>query len=333
MTASAPRIVILGGGTAGWMAACLFAQRWPAAAITLVESPAIGIVGVGEGSTPQLRHFFATLGIAEGEWMPACHATYKTGIAFVGWSERPEYERYFHPFASAIDVHTEPLFHQAHRLRRTRQDVPAHPDAFFLNSWLAQHSRAPLADERFPFEIGYGYHFDAHLVGAFLRQHAIGRGVAHRAAEVREVAVDESGDVSALVLDGGERLTADLFIDSSGFRSVIAQDALGVPFRSFGANLLNDRAVVMPTPVAEGPLPAHTTATALSSGWAWHIPLTTRTGNGYVYSSRHLSEAQAEAELRAHLGVGDAGTARHLKMAAGKIAPVVEKHEAMLPTM
>ena len=108
------RIVILGGGSAGWMAACLMAQRWLGkhavrpVEITLVESPAIGIIGVGEGSTPQLKAFFDRLDIAEGDWMPACDATYKLGIRFHGWSERPGFERYFHPFPSPIDVHTQP---------------------------------------------------------------------------------------------------------------------------------------------------------------------------------------------------------------------------------
>ena len=129
MSGPAPRIVILGGGTAGWMAACLMAKAWPAATITLVESPEIGIVGVGEGSTPQLKALFDGLDIAEADWMPAAHATYKVGIRFEGWSDRPGFEQYFHPFTGPVDLHTEPGFHAHALARRQGQDVPAHPDA------------------------------------------------------------------------------------------------------------------------------------------------------------------------------------------------------------
>ena len=313
------RIVILGGGTAGWMAACLFARAWPGAAITLVESPDIGIVGVGEGSTPQLRHFFASLGIAEAEWMPACDATYKAGIVFAGWSDAPGFAAYTHPFASDVDVHTEGAFHAAAHARRTGHDVAAHPDRFFLNSRLIAEGAAPIAGEAFPFDASYGYHFDAHKVGSFLRRHAARLGVVHHTARVDEVAVDADGDVTHLVLTDGEQLAGDVFVDASGFRGVIAQQALGVPFLSFADNLFNDAAVVIATPALDPP-PVHTRATALTNGWAWRIPLTTRTGNGYVYASRYCTAGDAEAELRAHLGIGDDVPARHLRMKVGRVA-------------
>ncbi|MFN3435333.1 MAG: tryptophan halogenase family protein [Sphingomonas sp.] len=311
-------IAILGGGTAGWMAACLMAKAWPLARITVVESPDIGIVGVGEGSTPQLKALFDTLGIAESEWMPAADATYKAGIAFHGWGgdDRPGY---FHPFASQIDRHTEGAFFASTRARRLGADVLAHPDRFFLNARIAAAGKAPLAPPNFPFQIGYGYHFDAHKVGQVLRAHALRLGVTHLERRVVDVAVGTDGAVSALLLDGDDRLSADVFVDASGFRSVIAQDALRVPFRSFADNLFADRAVVMPTR-RRGHLPVQTRATALSAGWAWDIPLTTRTGNGYVYASRYLTADRAEAELRAHLGLLDADVpVRHLTMKVGRV--------------
>lgn len=316
-----PAIVVLGGGTAGWMAACLFANAWPRARVTVVEAPEIGIVGVGEGSTPQLRALFARLGIAEADWMPAADATYKTGIRFEGWSRRAGYTRYFHPFASAIDLHTAGAFHASALARRTGRDVDAHPDRYFLNTRLAEAQRAPIAPDNFPFQVGYGYHFDAHKVGAVLRAHALSLGVAHVARRVDTVELDAGGAVAALVLEGGERVTGDVFVDASGFRSVIAQGALGVRFVPFAANLFCDRAVTLPAPRAEdAPLDAHTTATALSNGWAWAIPLTTRTGNGYVYASDHLSADAAEVELRQHLGLLDTDvTARHLSMKVGRV--------------
>jgi 2-polyprenyl-6-methoxyphenol hydroxylase-like FAD-dependent oxidoreductase len=319
MTTAPPlRIAILGGGTAGWMTACVVARAWPSAAVTVIESPEIGIVGVGEGSTPQLAQLFADLGIADRDWMPRADATYKAGIEFVRWSDKPGFTRYFHPFANAVDLHTEPAFHHAAKLRRAGRGVDAHPDPYFLNSRLAAENRAPVAPEHWPFRTGYGYHFDAHKVGHVLRDHALGLGVRHLARKVVEVEV--VGDhVAALVLDEGERVEADLFVDASGFRSVIAQGALGVRFVSFAENLFNDRAVVMPTPPGlAGPRPS-TRATALSAGWAWDIPLTTRTGNGYVYSGRYIDPDDAERELRAHLGVGENVPARHLQMKVGRV--------------
>lgn len=314
-----PRIVILGGGTAGWMAACLMAKAWPAATITLIESPDIGIVGVGEGSTPQLAGLFATLGIAEADWMPAAHATYKLGIRFEGWSAMPGQPGYFHPFINDIDRHTEVAFHAAARARRMGHDVPAHPDRYFLNSWLASNGRGPFPADTFPFQAGYGYHFDAHLVGAVLRRNAIERGVRHLSRRVEQVLVATDGSVAALVLDGGEAVAADLFVDASGFRGVIAQAALGERFVSFAGNLFNDAAVVAPTPPGDaGPEP-FTTATTLRNGWAWRIPLTSRVGNGYVYSTRYASSDDAEAELRAHLALPDDAPVRHLAMRVGRV--------------
>lgn len=314
------RFVVMGGGTAGWMAACLIAHRWPRHAVTVVESPDIGIIGVGEGSTPQLKAFFDTLGIAESRWMPACNATYKAGIRFDGWSERAGFDSYFHPFQTELDIHTAPHFFFNTLARRTGRDVPAHPDRFFVPAAIAARRRAPLAPETFPFMIGYGYHFDATLVGRFLRDHAVTRlGVAHLSRTVAGVAVD-NGCVTHLRLDGDGTVPGDIFIDASGFRAAIIQDALGEPFRSFGENLFNDSAIAVPTPVDPGDIPSETRATALSAGWAWKIPLTGRTGNGYVYASAFTSKDAAETELRAHLGLLESDAAvRHLGMKVGRV--------------
>jgi glycine/D-amino acid oxidase-like deaminating enzyme len=312
--------MILGGGTAGWMTACLLAQRWGGKRITLVESPDVGIIGVGEGSTPQLRAFFQTLGLAEADWMPRCNATYKNGIRFSGWSDRPGFESYYHPFVTALDAQTLPAFTYNTRARRTGRDVWAHPDRFFLPTTLSVQRLAPLPAENFPFDVSYGYHFDAHVVGQVLRDHAVGLGVTHLQRHVEGVSLTEKGDVQSLHLRDGDTLSAHFFLDCSGFGATIHQQALGVPFLSFADNLFNDSAVVMPTPSDPTGLNPHTTSTALSNGWAWHIPLTNRTGNGYVYASSFLSADQAETELRAHLGMRDDTTnARHLKMRVGRV--------------
>lgn len=317
-----PRIVIAGGGTAGWMTACLMARRWAhlGAAITLIEAPDIPTIGVGEGSTPSLKRFFEVLGIADADWMPACDATYKASIRFAGWSPASGIADYSHPFTTQIDVHTEDAFVNNCRNRRLGYDVPTRPDAFLLGGVLAAEGKAPLAPANFPFRMEYGYHFDSAKLGLFLRDHAVALGVTHLPRRVVRCEQAESGDITALVTDRGERIEGDWFVDCSGFSAMLMRGTLGVPFESFKANLFNDAAVVLPTPQGEA-IPVETVSTALSSGWAWSIPLTTRFGNGYVYSRDHLSPEQAEAELRAHLGLSDdAVEARHLTFTPGQLA-------------
>lgn len=316
------RIIILGGGTAGWMAANLLAKAWGALGtkVTLVESPDIGIIGVGEGSTPQLRGFFRTLGMDEADWMPKCNATYKNGIVFNGWSERPGFESYYHPFATELDTHSLDSFTYNTRARRTGRDVWAHPDRFFLPALLSAKRLGPIPRENFPFDVSYGYHFDAHLVGAVLRDHAKSLGVEHLERHIVKVEVSEKGDVAALLTSTSERIDGDLFIDCSGFCGNIIQEALGEKFISFADNLFNDSAVVMPTPADVTGTNPHTKVTALSAGWTWDIPLTNRTGNGYVFASGYIDKDAAETELRAHLGLLNSDLeARHLTMKVGRV--------------
>ncbi|MCT2557492.1 tryptophan 7-halogenase [Tsuneonella sp. YG55] len=313
-----PRVVVLGGGSAGWITACLLHRQWGArgGSVTLVESPEIGIIGVGEGSTPQLKALWDHLGIDEGAFMAACDATYKLGIRFTGWSERPGYESYFHPFPGPVDLHTEPAYVAACALARRGVDLPVRPDRWFLAARLADARKGPHPAPAFPFAPSYGYHFDAHKLGAFLRDWAVPRGIVHRTALVRAVERDASGDVAALVADDGERIEGDLFVDCSGFAGIIGQRALGVRFVPFAENLFNDRAVVMPSAHAE-PWRPQTDAIAMSAGWRWSIPLTTRVGNGYVYSSAHISDEDAEAELRA--ACASEAEARVLRMKVGRV--------------
>jgi tryptophan 6-halogenase len=316
------RVVILGGGTAGWMAANLIAKKWhgPDCTVTVVESPEVSIIGVGEGSTPQLKAFFDLLGIAESHWMPLCNATYKNGIRFNGWSDRPGFESYFHPFITAIDHQTAPAFFYNAWARRIGRDVWAHPDRFFLLSHLAVNRLAPIASENFPFTVTYGYHFDAYLVGEYLRDHAKSLGVQHLQRHVLSVKFSADGNISHLVARDGDTVEGDFFIDCSGFKSTILQEAIGEPFLSFADVLYNDSAIVLPTPADTAATNAQTSATAMKAGWIWDIPLTNRTGNGYVYASDFISADNAEIELRRHIGMLDSTIgSRHLKMKVGRV--------------
>ena len=315
------KIVILGGGTAGWITAAAMVDSWSEKGVhvTLVESPAIGTVGVGEGSTPRLKQFFDAIGVEESEWMPACNATYKNGISFAGWSTRSGYKRYFHPFGSTVDRHTLTAFYFNTYARRMGVDVHAHPDRFFLTAKLSADRQGPKPDENFPFAVEYGYHFDAGLLGAFLRDRAVAKGAEHVSAEIVEVKQADNGDIASLVTDSGQTIEGDFFVDCSGFRGTLIQKTLQVPFRSFAENLFNDAAVVLPTEqVAD--IGAETVSTAMKHGWAWEIPLTHRIGNGYVYSSSACSADDAETELRATLGLLDSDVeARHLNMKVGQV--------------
>ena len=314
-------LVILGGGTAGWITANAMVGRWAdkGVDITLIESPDIGTVGVGEGSTPRLKVFFDQIGVTESEWMPRCKATFKNGISFVNWSTRPGFERYFHPFATKVDKHTATAFYFNTYARRQGVDVHAHPDRFFLSAKLAENRQGPMADENFPFFVEYGYHFDAHLVGEFLRERAKALGVKHIQARVLEVNRAADGAIASLYTDAGEDIAGDFFVDCSGFRGTLIQETLQVPFRSFEKNLFNDSAVVLPTK-QQASIGSQTVSTAMKYGWAWEIPLTHRIGNGYVYSSSFCSSDDAETELRTALGLLDSDVeARHLKMKVGRV--------------
>ena len=314
-------IVILGGGTAGWMTANLLQKKWRQRGIqiSVVESPDIGIIGVGEGSTPLLKEFFDSLEISESEWMPQCNATYKNGISFNDWSTVPGYESYFHPFPCSLDFATFGFLYKYTELRRKGADVLAHPNRFSLMAGLTERKLAPLPAENFPFHFQYGYHFDSVLIGKFLREKAKESGVSHIEATVEKVEQESDGSIKSLLLNTGQILSGDFFVDCSGFASILLQKTLKVPFVSFAENLFNDSAVAIPTDI-ETEIPAETLSTALSNGWAWKIPLTNRFGNGYVFSSKYCSPDEAETELRTHLNILESDVeARHLKMKVGRV--------------
>jgi hypothetical protein len=225
-----------------------------------------------------------------------------------------------------LDNLTMPQFVHNAEARVKGADVHAHPDRFFIAARLASARLAPKPAESFPFDIWHGYHFDAALLGQFLHNKALERGVRYRSCHVTHATLDEQGAIASVVTREGEAIRADLYVDCSGFKGLLIEQALNTPFVSFAENLFNDAAVALPTPL-EGSIPCETVSTALRHGWAWKIPLTNRYGNGYVYSSRFCSASDAEHELRQHLGLLDSeAAARHLKMRVGRVTQAWNKN-------
>jgi len=321
------KIIILGGGTAGWMTACLLEKAWgnKGTEISLIESELIGKIGVGEGSTPSLKLFFQHLGISEQEWMPECNATYKCGISFPNWTELTsnkdtDFSSYIHPFYSQADFKTGSAFMHNARLRRNGLDVPAHPDNYWLQSALVNADKSPIAKEQLSQSMDYGYHFDSALVGDFLKKRMLKHGVKHLSDTVDKVLLNDAGEVAGLVTKENGEQYADLFIDCSGFAALLIRKTLKVEFNDYSDSLFNDSAIAIQSTIdLQENIPSKTTSTALTSGWAWSIPLSTRYGNGYVYSSKYISDEDAEQELRAHIGPSCHGfDAKLIKMRLGR---------------
>jgi tryptophan halogenase len=314
------RIVIVGGGTAGWMTAAALArvlgtQNVP---VTLVESEEIGTVGVGEATIPLIGLFNAMLGIDEDDFVRRTQATFKLGIEFVDWTRRGH--SYFHPFGTyGLDL--GPISFQALwrrlRLAGKAEDLSAY-SVCALAAQAGRFSR-PIPDRASPLsQLAYAFHFDAALYANYLRDYAQARGVVRREGRVTDVVLREGGGfVEAVVLASGERLEADLFIDCSGFRGLLIGQALGVGYEDWSHWLVNDSAVAAPS--ANPPtLAPFTRSTARAAGWQWRIPLQHRTGNGYVYSSRHISDDEAAATLMVNLEGAPLAAPRGLKFKTGR---------------
>lgn len=289
------RVVVLGGGTSGWMTAAALARLLPHAAdVHLIESADIGIVGVGEATLPHLRAFVETLGIDEADFMRTTHATFKLGIGFRDFGHIGE--RYIHPFGGFGNPLAGVGFH--HYWLRMRAEGRAEPiDAYSVPVALARANRfaRPTGDgDVLTDSHGYAYQFDATRFAPYLRDYATRRGVKRTEAKVTGVERDgESGDVTALILDTGARVEGDLFVDCSGFRSLLLGDALAEPWEDWSHWLPCDRAVALPCQSPPGPIAPCTGVIAMPGGWRWRIPLRHRVGNGYVYSSSHLSDSEA----------------------------------------
>ena len=312
-------IVILGGGTAGWMAATALVSLIPPTRcrVRLVESEEIGIVGVGEATFPEIRNFNDAVGIDEAEMMRATKAAFKLGIQFVDWGFKGS--NYIHPFGVHGPVGMDHIFH--HRWLRARgfgstrqiQDYSFAAQAARGCRFQFPETRSTALDSAYT----YAYHFDAGLYAVYLRDLAERRGAIRTEGKVRDVAQDpETGNIRSLLLESGETISGDLFIDCSGFRSLLLGKTLGVGWQDWSKWLPCDRAVAVPSERDE--LSPYTRSTAMEAGWRWRIPLQHRTGNGYVFSTSFIGEEDAAASLMRSLETNALAEPRMLKFQAGR---------------
>jgi len=314
------RVVIVGGGTAGWMTAAALSVvlEKERTTIELIESDAIGIVGVGEATIPAIHDFNRKVGLDEQAMMRATSATFKLGIEFVNWA-RPG-DAYMHPFGHfGFDINGV-AFHHYWLDQRQRGDRTALGD--YSVPFVAGKDgrfRLPQSDPRSVLSTySYAFHFDASLYAKYLREVTEQRGVVRTEGRIVDVSLRASdGFIEAVTLESGQRIEGDLFIDCSGFRALLIGDALGVEYESWKHWLPCDRAVAVPSRNPEV-LEPYTRATAHSAGWQWRIPLQHRTGNGHVYCSDYMSDDEAAAVALEHLEKEAIDEPRFLKFVAGK---------------
>ncbi len=291
------RVVIAGGGTAGWLAgAALSHQFRERLDITLVESELIGTVGVGESTVPPIRAFHRFLNIDEQEFLRAVAGTFKLSISFENW-RRPG-DRYIHPFGITGQSTLVCAFHHFW-LDSVRRGIDSELGDYCLETAASLQDRFSLHTQP---QVNYAYHLDAGLYARFLRRRAEAHGLRRIEGKIREVRQHpESGDVRALVLEDGQVIEGDLFIDCTGFRGLLIEQTLHTGYEDWNHWLPADRAVAVQTEAIERPVP-YTRAIAHEAGWRWHIPLQHRVGCGFVYSSAHLSEDEAQARLLRDVG-------------------------------
>ncbi len=313
-------IVIVGGGTAGWMTAATFGRflKDGYTKVTLIESDEIGTVGVGESTIPQIRLFNKMLGLDENDFVRKTQATFKLAIEFIDWRHLGHH--YYHPFGPyGLDM--EGVSFHAYWLRLKAMGEAADLSEYSLQSLASHKSRfmRPTEARNSPLSsIAYAFQFDAGLYARYLRQYAEERGVVRIEGKINSVALaGESGFVDAVTLADGRRLQADLFIDCSGFRGLLIEQALKAGYEDWSHWLPCDRALAVPCESGGSRKPV-TRATARPAGWQWRIPLQHRCGNGYVYCSSFISDDEAAATLLANLDGKALADPRPLRFTAGR---------------
>ncbi|MFN9498406.1 MAG: tryptophan halogenase family protein [Erythrobacteraceae bacterium] len=315
------KLVIVGGGTAGWITAAAFARLLGARLdIELVESEAIGTVGVGEATIPQIIRLNTILGLDENEFLKATSGTFKLGIEFVDWGKLGS--RYLHTFGeNGLALGNVPFHHYWRRSTmgeaadgRGMWDYSLHQRA----ADQARFGKLERVGNTAMAGLAYAYHFDASRYALFLRAYAEGRGVTRSEGIVQSVARDgDTGDVLSITLDNSKQVAGDFFIDCTGFRALLLGQELGVGYQDWSQWLPCDRALAVPSERLETLVP-YTRATAKSAGWQWRIPLQHRTGNGHVYSSGFISDGDAADTLMAGLETRPLDDPRPIRFTTGR---------------
>jgi tryptophan 7-halogenase len=314
------KLVIVGGGTAGWMTAAAFASvfRPEERQIRLIESSEIGIVGVGEATLPHIRFFNKRIGIDEPDLMAKTQATFKLGIEFCDWARLGD--SYIHPFGVFGGAMAGVPFHH-YWLRQRALGATTAIEDYSLPIVASRHNKFALPSEDTTSVLstfGYAFQFDASLYAKYLRGFAEARGVQRTDGKIVDVKLrGEDGWVESVQLENGATIQGDLFIDCSGFRGLLIEQALKTGYDEWTRWLPCDRAAAVPCDNA-GPLTPYTRATAREAGWQWRIPLQHRTGNGYVYSSNFISDDEAAAKLMSRLGGKAQADPRFLRFTAGR---------------
>jgi len=313
------KILIVGGGTAGWMTAALFGKLFQGLYdIELVESEAIGTVGVGEATIPAIKKYNELVQLDEAEFMRRSQGTFKLGIQFVDWLR--EGHSYIHPFG-VIGQDWEWLRCHHYWLRANQRGRARDFADFSINCAAALknkfiHARADMGDSPIG-HIVHAFHFDASLYAKYLRGLSEQHGVKRTEGKIVDVGVAENGDIASVTLEGGQKLEADFFIDCSGFRGLLIGQTLGTEYEDWTHWLPCDRAMAVPCSRTD-PLIPLTRSTARAPGWQWRIPLQHRTGNGLVYSSKHIDDDAAEALLLANLDGAQLANPNRLRFTTGK---------------
>lgn len=318
-------VTIIGGGSSGWMTAAALSKLCPHLEITLVESDKIGTVGVGESTLGHINKFFNLLGLKDEDWMPACNATYKNSIRFTNFRENDG--TYFeYPFGDGLDFTDKPSGTQAWSELATLYPDEYGPETFAQfyctgNTFLAKYNKQTRNEKgilrNFDFRYDTAYHLDAQLLGQYLKDNiAIPNGVKQIIGEVHSYQKDKLGNITHILLSDATRLASDLWIDCTGFRSILLEGWMGAEFKPFDKHLANDCAWACRIPYVDRENEMHnvTDCHALDNGWVWNIPLWNRIGTGYVYSSRFVSHEDAKREFRKHLAKSDPKRAEEAEM-------------------
>ena len=324
------QIVVVGGGTAGWLTACTIAARADPGAkaplsVTLIESPDVPTIGVGEGTWPTMRRTLEAIGISEAEFLLACDGSFKQGSRFQGWVTGADDDHYLHPF-------TPPIASMRELVEAWAGTGRPFADAVGAQGAICARDLAPRqrAMPDYAGALNYAYHLDAVKLAAMLARHGERLGVRHVRDHVTHVKRSADGDIRTVHMRDDREIPGDLFIDCTGLAALLIGGEYGVPFIDRSGELFNDRALAVQMPVEpDSPIASQTNATAHDAGWIWDIGLPTRRGIGCVYSSRHASDDQAAATLEGYLrraGFGDIPAFRQLSFTSGHRARFWERN-------